>query len=401
MSISKKMVRTALAEMLILVMLCGCEVRLDTLWREESRWSDTSGGGVYYAVSRPEVSYEVTDTMEVYPYSVKNTLDENQTELYNRMSYQIENGDLSFDFENTDNDTFRTSYYAVLYDHPEYFWLGQNYTYSVRTMGDYSLLHVEPECFSSESAAIASAKARLQAVTDRVVSEASSLPTLYERVLYVHDYLIDHTVYDHQTLEKTSAGNDDEFLTATTAYGCLVEQKAVCSGYAAAFELIMHKLGIECGLVNGTRTAETGPHQWNYVGLNGEYYYIDVTWDDPLKDDGSDSKTYEFFLISEEDLADTHRKDDGQNIPQCLGTRCNYYRYNDWYFDEYDFRLVRDAAERQRDSGSFTVKFASAEQLQQAVEELLVSQRIFELDFISDGVSYSVSSSGKILTVVY
>ena len=54
-----------------------------------------------------------------------------------------------------------------------------------------------------------------------------------------------------------------------------------------------------------------------------------------------------------------------------------------------------------RYSSGLIVKFSNPDQLQRAVEDLIEGQRIFEIDFIDGGISYSVSASGCILSVEY
>ena len=47
----------------------------------------------------------------------------------------------------------------------------------------------------------------------------------------------------------------------------------------------MDELDIPCILVKGIATNsnnETEKHMWNYVFLDGMWYAMDVTWDDPI-----------------------------------------------------------------------------------------------------------------------
>lgn len=63
-----------------------------------------------------------------------------------------------------------------------------------------------------------------------------------------------------------------------TAYGALIEGKAVCDGYAEAFLLLCNAADIPCLLVSGT--AEGIPHAWNLVFADGHWYHTDCTWSD-------------------------------------------------------------------------------------------------------------------------
>ncbi len=104
----------------------------------------------------------------------------------------------------------------------------------------------------------------IQEIIDQVISE----PMLQsDMALAVHDYLIVNSQYD-ETLERN------------TNYDLLVNGTAVCSGYAMAYMDIMNRLGIEC------RFVESQPmlHAWNMVKVEGNWYHIDVTHDDPTPD---------------------------------------------------------------------------------------------------------------------
>lgn len=390
---------------IVLVLCCiaaaglftGCKISIELPFGNDQSSSWNGLSGTPSRVTPPD--YSVTDTMERYDYSHKKTLTEAQTEIYNLLIYMLDHKQSSFDFENIGNDDFKKAYYAVLYDHPEYIRTGFNYTYSVKTTGDYVQFHAEPALLFDDPDELDIAEQELESAVSSIVNTAKAQPDPYYMVKYVHDYIIDNTVYDVDVL--AGAQSSEGLIVASTAYGCLVQHKAVCSGYSAAFQLIMQRLGVECGRINGTKLTESGAHQWNYVCLDGEYYFMDLTWDDPLADNGVDSRTYDYFLISDADIAYTHVSDRTCPQPVCSGIRYNYFYYNGLYFDEYDFRYVSDAAERMRENNTISVKFSTPDQLQRAVEELVEGQRIFELDFVNGGITYSVSTSGCILNIDY
>ena len=97
----------------------------------------------------------------------------------------------------------------------------------------------------------------------------------YEQVREVHNWLINNIEYDVNL----------EAQEPYSIVGALTEGKAVCEGYARSFKYILDELNIPCVLVSGTGTnsnGETESHAWNYVQLNGNWYAVDVTWDDPV-----------------------------------------------------------------------------------------------------------------------
>lgn len=61
-----------------------------------------------------------------------------------------------------------------------------------------------------------------------------------------------------------------------TGYSCIVEGKAQCSGYADAFLQTAKACGLE------VRYVYSSTHAWNLIKLDGEWYHVDVTWEDPV-----------------------------------------------------------------------------------------------------------------------
>lgn len=111
----------------------------------------------------------------------------------------------------------------------------------------------------------------------------------YDRVKAFHDYLVNNTTYGGRSDRKYTAG------------GSLVDGYAVCDGYAMAFDLLCYLSGIECIRVTGW--AKEG-HAWNKVKVSGNWYNVDVTWDDPVS--SRPMLTYDYFLISDAAIARDH-----------------------------------------------------------------------------------------------
>ena len=389
----------AIALAIALSVSAGCSVEIFN--GNESKSSDDISrreSGSYSS----QLDFPVTDTMETLPYSMKSALTQEQVNVYNRLIYDIERFELKFELENVTQEDFTRAYYAVLDDHPEYFWLGKNFSCRITTTGSYSVIVAEPVVMSGTIEEIKVMQKELEADVDRIISSAPKNGSSYDKVLYLHDYIIDNTSYDNGAVEIIDSGETDTVLNATKSYGCIVEKKAICSGYAAAFQLLCSRLGISCYLVSGTRISESGPHQWNFLELDGEYYYMDVTWDDPVRADGQSVRSYEYFLISGDDLALTHKLDNERSLPECSGKRNNYYIRNGLYFEEYDFRYVEDVAKRAEGTGEITLKFSSRQETSRAFNDLFNGDKmVFRLPGVSSGISYTMSASGRILTIRY
>lgn len=96
------------------------------------------------------------------------------------------------------------------------------------------------------------------------------------QVLRVHDELILDCEYAKTELEKGAAANPEIY----TAYGALVNGEAVCQGYTLGYNYILSKLGIDTSVV----ISYAMNHSWTMAKIDGDYYHIDVTWDDPTYD---------------------------------------------------------------------------------------------------------------------
>ena len=126
---------------------------------------------------------------------------------------------------------------------------------------------------------------------DKILSENvnNNMPPK-EKIRVIHDYIIDHTEYDKLKYENK---NDDTYKS-NTAYGVLIEGYGTCNGYADAMEIFLDKINI----INYKISNEE--HIWNLVYLDGKWYHLDLTWDDPISDININRDTY--FLISTKTL---------------------------------------------------------------------------------------------------
>ena len=128
------------------------------------------------------------------------------------------------------------------------------------------------------------------AAVERVVAQTVTAGMSdYDIAKALHDYLVLNCEYD---MRLYSGGMPS---TAYTAYGALVDHTAVCAGYAKAYELLMEAAGIPCEYVSG---YATGNHGWNVAEIDGEWYHVDTTWDDPIPDREGYVR-YNYFLKSD------------------------------------------------------------------------------------------------------
>ena len=145
--------------------------------------------------------------------------------------------------------------------------------------------------------------AAMQVKLDQLVDQANTLcQTDLEKVFYVHEWLVQNIAYDREHLSDDV--QDDHNLR-----GALLDGTAVCDGYAKTYALVLRKLGITGVLV----TSKDIGHAWNMVELDGNWYQVDCTWDDPV--DGSDQLGYcmhKHLLCTTEEM-NTNHNDDGDD----------------------------------------------------------------------------------------
>lgn len=188
---------------------------------------------------------------------------------------------------------------AFISDRPDAFWFSGSYTYSM--LGD-AIVGITPT-YSHTGQALKDAKQALDAQINEIMKKLPDTDN-YDKALYLHNALAAHTDYvkvgEHQT-----------------AYGALVNKKAVCAGYAAAYQLLMQRAGISTWTVEGnsinSRTGQTVAHAWNLVWLDeGVCVYTDVTWDDQ-----GEELYHTYFNMSLADFSDTHFPEDPSLLPSC------------------------------------------------------------------------------------
>lgn len=91
----------------------------------------------------------------------------------------------------------------------------------------------------------------------------------YEKELAIHNFVCSKITYV----------KDESLNNIRDCYGGLVLGRGVCSAYADSFNLLCYLSGIESGSVEAV-SDENSLHEFNYVILNGRYYFVDCTFDD-------------------------------------------------------------------------------------------------------------------------
>lgn len=245
-------------------------------------------------------------------YKVKygyNTLTDKQKQLYEALYEGVENHAASIEVRGigASVEDLEAAFYAMDYENPQFFWLQSGYSYSYHGTTVFS---VTPKYGRTASQA-AKILPKLEAAADEIAQGALEQENLFEAVKYIHDEIINMTNY-------TLTGG--EYIR--DADGPLLNGKALCEGYSKAFSYVCQLIGVEANCIVGT--ANGGSHMWNIVKLDGEWYHMDVTFDDPVGVGSTCTYTY-FGLTTAEMLKDHVIGKNPYSIPKCTATDYNYY----------------------------------------------------------------------------
>lgn len=235
---------------------------------------------------------------EFYPYYA--LLDDRGKALYRQIYANI--NEMNPAFRSVDRlmtgKRIDSAFEAVFNDHPELFFVDTEYRTIYRQNGNF----IEMDLFYNSTADdIEKSRSEFDSAVERIISETSGND--YEKERYVHNRLSELFDYKRNPLDQS-------------AYSGLVTGETVCAGYARAFSYIMTRLGIPCYLCAGYAGEA---HGWNIIKLDGDYYNVDVTWDDNGK---GLPNSYDWFNRTDGDYGQTHiRKSLSVYLPPCNGTK--------------------------------------------------------------------------------
>ncbi|MGE5389956.1 MAG: transglutaminase domain-containing protein [Deltaproteobacteria bacterium] len=151
--------------------------------------------------------------------------------------------------------------------------------------------------------------------------------TDYEKEKLLHDYIINNCRYDYDNYQRGAIPE-----TSRTAYGVLLQGRGVCQGYAEAMNILCRKAGLSSMMVKGQSRGEN--HAWNLVEIEGKYYHVDPTWDDPYYSNGQDALAYDYFNLSDDEILKDHMWERNE-YPPCNSMQYNYHFYNGQYENDY------------------------------------------------------------------
>ena len=234
-------------------------------------------------------------------------------------------------------------------------------------------------------------------IAEKIIAEIiTSDMSEYERVKAIHDWIVINVQYDYAGLQGGTLAP-----TAYNADGALCYKLAVCQGYAEAFHLLCAKAGVQSYIMYGEAGNATDgwdSHAWNVVRINGEWYQVDCTWDDPLVNGtivtGRDNLMYTYFLLTDKEMYYDHKLDAEYTKNEKVCTSTLFYGYAKY--------LTLD---EQLNDSKKEVRVTTAAQVQSAAKKF-TKQRVYNFriavpekitnatDIIQQGICDGLVASG-------
>lgn len=250
----------------------------------------------------------------------------------------------------------------------------------------------------------------------------------YEKVHAIYDYIIYNVRYDHDC-----ANAEDKYVSGNLSlnekmkyYGYYLEgiflnkfykkdMHAVCDGKSKAFVLMCGIEGITAVRISGEATSDGknfGGHAWNKVllDLNGtgdkEWYFVDTIWGD-VGDDSKEFLSHAYFLLSDDEVKNTHVEKQGHGYPKAEG-KFDYYAHETYTSSgtEYNYVITNrnPAAQMARalkaHPSQQVFEFEFAFSLTKDAAKIYAKEAMQKAGRVMEGYSYAIIRSNVLVIMI-
>lgn len=217
-------------------------------------------------------------------------------------SLSISNYNISVD----DIEEVKKVYAEVLNEHPELFYVDSGFGYNYSS-GIITRLYWFYDNTTDEERQ--EFREKLEQVKTKIADDMTDV----EKALVIHDYLAQNCAYAYKEYLDGTLGMG-QAKNVYNAYGALVDEKAVCQGYALAYSALLRTVGISSEVC----VSREMNHAWNVILIDNEWYHVDVTWDDPVWNKEGQAQ-HEFFLLSDAEMLNRRHSGWADSV-ECIST---------------------------------------------------------------------------------
>ncbi len=338
-------------------------------------------------ITKDEVrEFQSTGDILNNPLSGFSQLNEEEKAAYLRIINELDNINSEFYLtgNNVTEEEFNKIFNFILKDHPEYFYVN-NYQYYKNNDDIVESVIVN---YTSDPETISIQQSEVENWKNAILSQITPDMSNYDIARFLHDYIISTTDYD------LNAVNNQNLLSVVE------NQRSVCAGYSKAYQYLLNQAGIFATYVSGN--ANVGPHAWNLIQIDGEYGWVDVTWDDPSfigNEQPDNFLSHQYFGLSSDEIRQTRSFDQTYEvISEVAPPSFNYYLKEGLYFDlnnsnaynQFRQKLIEAKA---NNLPTLEIKVADMSQVDQLLTELTYDPILFEgtINYINDGINPSIT----------
>ena len=229
----------------------------------QEEYVSANAGPVYQEGAFDVVEDSVPSSTD--PMGLVQAIDWNQIDAYLYQQFKARKTDISLSQYNIPSSYAGTLVSGVVNEHPDLYAVDVGHTYTYYSSSGYCVKIAATYNAGYDDAVFQDAVNEALSSLDYNMDDMQKAITLHDYLVLNCEYYTDSNTYPD---------------TVYDAYAVLVDRKAVCQGYALAYKYLLNQAGIDCYMV----TSSQMNHAWNLVELNGQYYQVDTTWDDPLQD---------------------------------------------------------------------------------------------------------------------
>lgn len=320
------------------------------------------------------------------------TLSEESKVVYDQVLQTIRNMESDVMVSTKSVDELDEVYKCVLADYGDLFWIS-GYSYQTYSRRDRVIGITFTPTYTMTQETRDRYQEDIDAVVNRWLSEVPEDADDYIKSKFVYEKLISTVDYD------VESPNNQNIISVFLGHA------TVCQGYADAVNVLLDRMGIQSTVITGVANNES--HAWNLVRLDGEYYYLDITWGNSryLDADATEGNmiNYAYLNITGEELYQTHRAEMTFDLPECVAIADNYYNREGLYFSEWNPDVIgtvfADAYYEGQDI--ISVKFAGNDLYNQATDYFLVEGRFGDYCRGLKNLAYIESREMSVLTFMF